>query len=79
MAELVPGNAAEYYRFAGESPWSATFDSWATAADGTTSAEVRPLGWRNEGGPAIELLAVDFNWEGYHSVLNDAEIGSLPS
>jgi hypothetical protein len=78
-AELVPGNAAEYYCFAGEAPWSATFDSWATGADGNSAPEVRPLGWRDEDGPSIELLAVDFNWEGYHSVLNDAEIGSLPS
>jgi hypothetical protein len=78
-AELVPGNAAEYYCFAGEAPWSATFDSWATAADGSEKAETQPLGWRQEDGPEIELLAVDFNWEGYHSILNDAEIGSLPS
>jgi hypothetical protein len=77
--ELVPGNAAEYYCFAGEAPWSATFDSWATAADGTTAPEERRLGWRYEDGPLIELLAVDFNWESYHSILNDAEIGSLPS
>lgn len=78
-AELVPGNAAEYYCFAGEAPWSPTFDSWATQADGASAAERRRIGWRHEDGPEIELLGVDFNWESYHSVLNQAAIGSLPS
>jgi hypothetical protein len=78
-AELVPNNPGEYYCFAGEAPWSATFDSWATAADGTFSPQTRRLDWHREDGPTIEQLAVDFNWESYHSLLNHAGIGSLPS
>jgi hypothetical protein len=77
--ELVPENAAEYYCFAGEAPWSPTFDSWATNSDGSNAAERRRIGWRYEDGPEIELLGVDFNWESYHSVLNDANVGTLPS
>ena len=79
MPELVPDGPTDYYCFAGESPWSPTFDSWATTADGTFTPQTTQLGWREEDGPEVELLAVGFGWESYHSMLNDADVGSLPS
>lgn len=77
--ELIASNPTDYYCFAGETPWAATFDNWATAADGSTEAQTEYLDWHREDGPQIELLSVEFGWESYHSVLNDAEIGALPS
>lgn len=76
--ELLPDNSPDHYCFAGEAPWAATFDNFATAADGSYEANLRRLGLHDDG-PEVELLAVDFNWERYHSLLNRAEIGSLPS
>jgi len=76
--EVIPPNSGGYYYFAGEAPWSPTFDSHATDEKGRNEPEVRLLG-RTEDGPRIELIAIDFSWESYHSVMNDAQIGSLPS
>lgn len=77
-SEVIPQNSGGYYYFAGEAPWSPTFDSHAADATAEDEPGVRMLG-RMEDGPGIELIAVDFSWESYHSVLNDARIGSLPS
>lgn len=76
--DSVPDNATDYYCFAGEAPWSPTFDSWATAEDGAVTPQTEQLG-RQQDGPVVEQLAVGFGWESYHSTLNDADIGSLPS
>jgi hypothetical protein len=77
--DLVPRNAGDHYCFAGEAPWSPTFDSFYTDADGTAKPNVTNLGSFHEEGPEVELLGVDFEWESYHSALNNAEIGTLPS
>lgn len=76
---LVPRNPGDYYCFAGEAPWSPTFDSFYSPAIGNPERHLHKLGPHLSEGPEVELLAVDFNWESHHSVLNQAKIGSFPS
>ena len=78
-ADLLPDNPVEYDCFAGEAPWSPTFDSAATKADGSFAPQVSLLGDLAGTEPWIELLGVDFKWSSERSALNTAEIGPLPS
>jgi hypothetical protein len=76
--DLVPRSPSDYYCFAGEAPWSPTFDAFNTDADGGARPDVTRLGRHFEEGPEVELLGVDFSWESYHSVLNEVEVGTFP-
>jgi hypothetical protein len=78
-ADLLPDNPVEYDCFAGEAPWSPTFDSAATEADGSFEPQVSLLGDLAGKEPWIELLGVDFKWSNERSALNSAEIGPMPS
>jgi hypothetical protein len=66
------------YPFSGEIPWSPEFASEIEYGDGEQM-------YRNEinvaDGPPIEveILAHDFGWESYHSVLNQAGGAYVPS
>ncbi|HEX5527115.1 MAG TPA: hypothetical protein VFX44_07965 [Solirubrobacterales bacterium] len=76
---ILPENPVESHCFAGEAPWSPTFDTTATEADGSFHPQVHELGSFAGEGPAIELLGVDMTWDSRRSALNSAQIGAVPS
>jgi hypothetical protein len=74
----LPDPPPDYYTFAGEIPWSTTFAHQRDEED-------RQILYRREiqveGGPPIpiEILAHCYDWEDYHSPLNNAGGGLVPS
>jgi hypothetical protein len=67
-------NPSDYYTFAGEIPWHPDF-----GAEGGPEMYVLDLG--PFGGPSlkVELLAHQYAWESYHSLLNQAGSAYVPS
>lgn len=73
-----PAARADQGCFAGEAPWSPTFDSHSTSAEGTVGPRIIDLDPRGDG-PKIEVLSVPYHWRARHSAFNTADIGRLPA
>ncbi len=76
---LIPEAGSDYYTYAGEIPWASTFapdyPDGGPEDDGATSS----ISFR--GGPSfpIEILSHTYQWESYHSVLNQAGGALVPA
>lgn len=64
--------------FAGEAPWSPTFDSAFTTAEGDPMPRIVHLGG-TPAGPSVERLSVPYGSNVDRSTFNTAEIGNLPA
>jgi hypothetical protein len=56
--------AANHYIYAGEIPWSPLYDPWESVDDGHQ--------------PPGQMLAAEYAWESYHSIVNQAGGGLAP-
>ncbi|HET7121051.1 MAG TPA: hypothetical protein VFI17_07355 [Solirubrobacterales bacterium] len=74
----LPSKPPDHQHFAGEVPWSPTFDAHATAADGTVIRTTLRLEEGLEPGPEVEPLAVPNGWDRNRLPLNARSTGSAP-
>lgn len=75
----LPEIPSDYYTFAGEVPWSPEFGRRADA-DSTPEERYCKAVELEKGRPvAVEVLAHEYAWEGYHSELNQAGGSLVPS
>jgi hypothetical protein len=74
----LPEAPSDYYIFAGEIPWSTEFAR--RNADSDPAQLYREAMDVGEGSPVeVEILAHRYDWESYHSVLNEAGGALVPS
>ena len=85
-----PGNIAlpdpndEYYVYAGEIPWSQRFGSSLRGHDGKAKRDLRRAFEVHDGtrwlpGTPVELPVYTYNWESYHSALNQVSDITVPA
>jgi hypothetical protein len=72
---LIPEGGDDYYTYAGEIPWASTF-----APDLPDEARERSaINFRDGRSFEVEILNHAYQWESYHSVLNEAGGALVPS
>lgn len=81
----IPNNLEEYYTFGGEIPWSDNFGKELRNSDGQVQKDIREAFSEYDAksnkfiGIPIELPSINFTWESYHSLINQAGLASVPS
>ena len=80
--DAIPRPSEDYYTFAGEIPWSANFASGLRTREGKARRNLQPAFERWDQGPVrflVEVPVHDFNWESYHSAMNQTRGFETPA